>query len=358
MVGKKMSNCSIFVVLLLLTIQWFTCFVEAGQVEEDQYTYSNSVCKFDSKYGVEWIPNEHILSSCIEITSADDIFENESYVLSEDKNGCYVLSKDIEFNYPIIVDGRVSLILKDGKTLEASFGIEVNEGSQLDIYAQRDGESASRENAIILIYRGITISNQCGGQDSLCSTINIYGGDVYDYEIPSSNFDKGYVNVYGGTVTVYNARGEDMSFPNWNVCDGALIYADHSEEAAVVVGSVSVQSQLHIEANGCKCKEGNNYNEEEGENEPDLDEEGLPICASGTTHGQSGVCKVKGDKEIAENHFCINEHDQIFKTVNNKCNKAYPIDSDTDVVFVLDDNDQYKILKGVPTGDEKKNYNL
>jgi len=201
----------------------------------------------------------------------------------------YVVTEDTVFEKRIIIEGNVHLILSDGVKLTAKKGIEVNAGTQLDIYAQSEedsagqlfagttdgrnsimdrtpenaaiGGSAHSSNGTINIHGGIikAASNAGaaaigGGQDSPCGTVNIYGGDVtasvkdanYSASFGGGYRDKGgTVNVLGGTVTAYNQNQD--SVPTWNVAEGASIKAGGSENDAVDVEAVGNQYYLHIE---------------------------------------------------------------------------------------------------------------
>ena len=118
----------------------------------------------------------------------------------------YVVDGTVENSNRITVSGTANVILKDGAALTAGKGIEVNSGSNLNIYAQSDGE-----NMGTLIANG---SVACAGIGSANNTnsggIYIHGGNITATSestgagIGGGRFGTGTVTIYGGKI---NATG-------------------------------------------------------------------------------------------------------------------------------------------------------
>ena len=170
--------------------------------------------------------------------------DNFNFVSSNDKNwssGWYVVSGYVEFDGRINVSGTVNLILCDGCKLIANYGITVDEGNTLNIFAQSNNDNAGTINSTgepaaagiggyyepggtVIIHGGII--NAKGGGDgagigggSSCTggTVTIYAGTVTaqggDYGAGIGGGKRsagGTVTIYGGTVIAYsgfNAAG-------------------------------------------------------------------------------------------------------------------------------------------------------
>ena len=107
------------------------------------------------------------------------------------------------------VSGKVRLILCDGNTLYASGGIEVPEGSTLEIYGQSEGTGRLYSNSAADYQAGIGSSQ---GMNS--GAIHIYGGTVeihggkYAAGIGGGYQGNGNVTVHGGHV---EATGGDLA---------------------------------------------------------------------------------------------------------------------------------------------------
>lgn len=134
---------------------------------------------------------------------------------------CYVAGSAAPISDPvnitidsrITVTGNVNLILCDNCTLTAAYGITVEEGNTLNIYAQSEGENMGklivpRESlpaSDALYYAGIG-----GGSDGAsCGTVNIHGGDmeINGYNGAGIGGAKGTSGGGGGgTVTIYGGR--------------------------------------------------------------------------------------------------------------------------------------------------------
>ena len=228
------------------------------------------------------VPADIEASSCYQVSNGDRVWENGSI---------YVLTEDTTFEKRIVIKGSVKLILKDGVTLTAKQGIQVNEGAQFAVYAQSIGEKAGKlfagttdgidttiardpENAAIggnscfvngtiSIHGGIINARSNagpaaigGGQDSVLGTLNIYGGDV-TASVADANYSAsigggyykvgGTVNIYGGKLTAKN-QNQDSRPTTWNVADGAVIKAGNNSESAEVVDVVGNQYYLCIDA--------------------------------------------------------------------------------------------------------------
>ena len=98
-------------------------------------------------------------------------------------SGWYVVQGNVNISSRVTVSGTVNLILKDSCTLNATTGIQVAEGSTLNIYGQTGGTGAL---------------NATGGYD--CAGIGGNGGDL-------TGQAGGTVTIHGGTVT---AQGGGM----------------------------------------------------------------------------------------------------------------------------------------------------
>ncbi|MCD7844482.1 MAG: carbohydrate-binding domain-containing protein, partial [Oscillospiraceae bacterium] len=87
-------------------------------------------------------------------------------------SGWYVVDSSVTFSSRITVSGTVYLILRDGCTLTAQLGIEVNEGNTLVIYGQSGGSGTVKATT----ERGYAAIG--GGEDYSAGTIIINGGTI------------------------------------------------------------------------------------------------------------------------------------------------------------------------------------
>ena len=120
--------------------------------------------------------------------------ENEIIVTSTTTtmtNGTYRVANDVTIEERITISGEVTLILDEGKTLEAKKGIEVAEGNSLTI----DGEGAL--NAIGKYASGIG-----GGDGRAGGTITISGGSVTATGGIKASGIGGGESGAGGTITI------------------------------------------------------------------------------------------------------------------------------------------------------------
>ena len=172
---------------------------------------------------------------------------------------------DLTISERIKVTGNVSLILCDGKKLNAEKGIEVPSGSTLTIYAQSSGTTAGVLEASgysdyyedpggdVTNYYGAAIGGACEVNTSVpyptdCGTIIIHGGQItansenifYSAGIGGCQSDGGTVKIYGGIINATGGydcdgigQGEDYS---GNAClpgtltlgPGVSCYGDNS----------------------------------------------------------------------------------------------------------------------------------
>ena len=139
-------------------------------------------------------------------------------------NGIYYVAKDTTITKRITVTGNVTLIIRDGKTLNASAGITVNYGDTLTITVGRIQSTKSTsgtstiEGTGKLVATSTTFAAAIGGSTDVnsCGTVNIYGGNVTatgnssgsgigstigGSKGDSSDYYSGTVNIYGGNVT-------------------------------------------------------------------------------------------------------------------------------------------------------------
>ncbi len=106
---------------------------------------------------------------------------NSSATLENGKT--YVVSGTETFNNRLIVDGTVNIILCDGATFTANWGITVSTGDVLNVYAQSEGTGK-------LFAYGFS---DAGSLYAAIGDAN-YGAS---HSIPA---DYGYVNIYGGQI--------------------------------------------------------------------------------------------------------------------------------------------------------------
>ena len=121
-----------------------------------------------------------------------------------DDGGWYVADGEITVGDRITVNnGTANLILKDGAKLTAQAGINVAEGSTLNIYAQSEGAAMGQLAAVgsdKVYTAGIGGGNKQNG-----GTVNIYGGTVSATGgWMSAGIGGGFKYSKGGSVTIYN----------------------------------------------------------------------------------------------------------------------------------------------------------
>ena len=152
-----------------------------------------------------------VISVTAKAADGSDLPAHDCYVLSSRvttlDNDWYVLSDDVDYGTSgITVNGNVTLVLMDGKTLTVvggsyKAGINVASGSTLTIYAQAEGTGA-------IIAEGGSFSAGIGGNSGIseasegtCGTIIINGGSITATGNNGAGIGGGYGNV-GGTVTI------------------------------------------------------------------------------------------------------------------------------------------------------------
>ncbi|MCR5167920.1 MAG: hypothetical protein K6C13_12035 [Oscillospiraceae bacterium] len=123
----------------------------------------------------------------------------------------FFVNKDTEITDRIWVTGDVKLILADGVTLTAPYGISVNGSDSITIYAQ-----STAENTMGTLYAvSDSLSAAIGSDESNdCGTITINGGTVtaaggYGAAAIGGgiNGDGGTITINGGTVTAAGGYG-------------------------------------------------------------------------------------------------------------------------------------------------------
>ncbi|MCD7764148.1 MAG: InlB B-repeat-containing protein, partial [Lachnospiraceae bacterium] len=140
-------------------------------------------------------------------------------------DGWYVVGSDIEFTGSITISGEVYLILVDGYTLDADYGVIVNTGNTLNIYGQSGGTgtlnatgtngsagigSAKSTDAGTIIINGGTINAQGaydgagigGGERGNGGVITINGGTIAATGYTNSTGIGGGLYGTAGTITI------------------------------------------------------------------------------------------------------------------------------------------------------------
>ena len=136
--------------------------------------------------------------------------------------GVYIVEKDITLGERPAVSGDVTLIIRNGVTLEAP-GLDLADGASLSVHSQSEGESAGR---LLLaaegpISAGINITGDAGALNLYgaritvqgfylgfgtvncehIGNIGVYGGTLDFSECQTVLYCTGTVNVYGGRLT-------------------------------------------------------------------------------------------------------------------------------------------------------------
>ena len=140
-------------------------------------------------------------------------------------------NSNITVNNRINVRGTVNLILCDNKTLTANVGLEVPEGTTLNIYGQRNGTGTL--TAVIPPGQGYTgIGGNNYNSDRTGGTISIHGGYVTATGGPNSagiggsyQGSCGTITIYGGYVTATGGgSGAGISGGNSGAGGNVIIY--------------------------------------------------------------------------------------------------------------------------------------
>ncbi|MBQ0017603.1 MAG: hypothetical protein KBS63_00120 [Clostridiales bacterium] len=124
----------------------------------------------------------------------------------------YVVSESVYIGSRITVNGEANLILCDGVKLDTEYGITVNAGNTLNIYAQSEGtEKAGRFSSGKGIFNGACIG---GNRGESCGSINIHGGVI---EAVSDRSGSGIgtgdggiggsINIFDGNITAESDGG-------------------------------------------------------------------------------------------------------------------------------------------------------
>ena len=158
------------------------------------------------------------IATCTPVeNSADAVTWSESW---------YAVTGTVTIDQPITVTGDVSLILTDGCTLTAEKGIVVTSTNSLTIYAQSEGNSAGKLNAIGTTDSNNNASAGIGGSTTVLDSgsitihggvINATGGGKAGYYggagIGGSTFasenggNSGTITIYGGAITANSGEG-------------------------------------------------------------------------------------------------------------------------------------------------------
>ena len=115
--------------------------------------------------------------------------------MSEINSGLYVVDSNISLEKRPIVKGNVGIILKNGATLTANYGITVEEGNTLNIYAQTEDENAMGK--LIVDTEGVTaIGGRNGGNGGNGVSSDPNGKDA------GSGGNGGNINFHGGKISL------------------------------------------------------------------------------------------------------------------------------------------------------------
>ena len=125
---------------------------------------------------------------------------------TEWSNGWYVVQEDVTIVSRITVNGDVHLILADNSSLTASYGIVVNEGNSLTIYAQSDdtnmGRLTATGNSGYSAGIGGYTSSSTGSNPVNAGSITINGGYI---TAKGGTYSAGIGGTYcgnGGNITI------------------------------------------------------------------------------------------------------------------------------------------------------------
>lgn len=140
-------------------------------------------------------------------TEAGQVISANSKQLSA---GWYVVNTDVTVKERLVVSGTVNLILKDDITLTVPKGIDVPDGSTLNIFAQSKGTGK------LVAQTNKSSGAAIGGtRDGSFGNINIHGGtitainDQHGAGIGSGNITttEGAVTIYSGTINATGGTG-------------------------------------------------------------------------------------------------------------------------------------------------------
>jgi len=145
-------------------------------------------------------------------SSADAVSIN-SFSRQTTLTGWYYVDGNVDLKNRPVVEGTARIILTDGNTLNAQRGIDVPEGSTLEIYSQT-GETGTITGS--LANCGFNSASFIGGSSGeKCGTLKLFGGNIkasdptfYQYFIGNgggATGDAGEVYIYGGSIAAETA---------------------------------------------------------------------------------------------------------------------------------------------------------
>ena len=202
------------------------------------------------------IPQHVVISSLNKVTPTTTTLEDGE---------TYFVSNDVTVNERIIIDGNVTLVLEEGKTLTASKGIEVADHNALTIegsgslVANADEGNAAIGGSAHVSYGIITIN---GGHITATGGKNGagIGGGTDNYYVFVDNDPNSQVTINGGVVNATggeNAAGIGGGFiSSWASIDG--------------LGSVGVPGYLFINGGQVTATGGEKGSEQNAKKGPGL----------------------------------------------------------------------------------------
>lgn len=107
--------------------------------------------------------------------------ESTTSMSGSEKDGWYVVNANVTVSKSIVVTGNVKLILCDGYTLTANYGIGVSTGNSLTVYVQSEGTGALTAKAYKKnsnTYAAIGGYGKSKGATRRAGTITINGGNI------------------------------------------------------------------------------------------------------------------------------------------------------------------------------------
>ncbi len=200
------KNGKLFAALLCLLLLCALC-LPALAVEVDYIYYT-------------WDKDTKVLTrhdgKCLNAT----VLKGDEETLSE---GWYVTAGDVSFSRRPVVFGDVGLILTDGYTVKAEYGITVEGNNTLSIYAQSEDEGMGALTVPVQYNYDAGIGGTSGNSSGL---ITIHGGTVtatgdYGAGIGGGYYGSGEVTIYGGTVTA-ETSGEGAGIGGGEKGDGTV----------------------------------------------------------------------------------------------------------------------------------------
>ena len=173
--------------------------------------------------------------------------------------GDVVVMESCSFSNRLTVSGKVRLILCDGITLNVARGIQVPEGSTLEIYGQSEGTGKLVVNETENYNAGIGSNRK---ENS--GAIHIYGGTLdihagnYAAGIGGGHHGSGNVTIHGGKVAAFGGKAGAGLGGGYNgggtlTLRGGSVKAVGDQEKAIKASTInfaweSYDSPLHLEA--------------------------------------------------------------------------------------------------------------